>query len=124
MVRRSTSSSPEDYEPGNVGGPPDRRRSEHVDDDDEPVDEAKGKRRPYAERIAELDDKIAYMTAERRRLSIEHLAERLKEHEPLRPVARKLRALLRAGMHEKCDAFAAESEATLASHTRKPTGPA
>jgi hypothetical protein len=87
------------------------------------VEDDKGKRRPYPERIAELDDRIEWLHAERRRLVIEYLAERAKAIPHLKPQARRLRALLRAGLTAKVDALVAELEAAIASFERRPEGP-
>jgi hypothetical protein len=91
--------------------------------DDEPAEDDKGKRRPFAERIAEIDDRIEWLNAEKRRLELEWLAARAKAVPHLKPQARRLRAFMRAGLHAKADTLAAVLIADLASFERKPTGP-
>jgi len=81
--------------------------TDDVPDDDGSVETKSSKgTRPFPERIAELDERIEYLAAERKRLSLEWIAARCKAAGE-RHLGRKLRALVRAGLIERAEKFAA-----------------
>lgn len=92
-------------------GPPCECVCHDDDEDEDEVDELEriaGRRRTFAERLADIDARIAKLQDERTTLALFELADRASLVPGAKPIARSLRAMLRAKMYPAAEAIALE----------------